>query len=420
MQFINDSSTSCCGYESELEYHEIERYSRQLLTGQHWGVSHQVKLRHATVLIVGAAIPYLAGAGIGTLQIVDDDVVELPNLHRQGILHRNNLGHRKAASAAQAVQCLSPHTTVKAFEGRITPDTISLYLQQEVGEDQSMKKTPISCVVDCSDNPYTRYTLNDACFFHKIPLVSASAIGSSAQLTVFDYTECCYRCLFPYNNATVPAANCNDHGVWGPVPGLIGTAAAMECLKVVGGFGEPLYHHTLVYQADTGEAQRYRKPSKSRKNCFLCGESPILHTLQDTKDNLKGLLSCKNSMAKDTDTVKKIPHVSAKDYQRVRMMHTPHILLDVRNSAQFQLVHLPHSLHLPLNELLQHQSVPSLLQNVLEGNETPVYVLCRRGIASATAVRHLQIIWPEKSNLYHIEGGLDAWRTNVDPSFPKY
>jgi rhodanese-related sulfurtransferase len=244
--------------------------------------------------------------------------------------------------------------------------------------------------------------------------------------------------LFPYDSTSTTTAttaqNCNDHGVWGPVPGLIGTVAAMECLKVIGGFGQPLYHHTLVYEADTAEAQRWKKPSHSRKQCLLCGVSPTIRSLRDTKENLQGLLSCNNNSGSSSDNsssanddTEMIPQVSVVDYHQVVRTRRPHVLLDVRNSAQFALVHLPNAVHLPLSELLQlsssssSASSSSLLPPSLPA-ERPVYVLCRRGIASATAVRHLRQILPvdQRDDIYHIQGGLDAWRTNVDPSFPKY
>lgn len=392
-------------YESELKPHEVERYSRQLLTGQHWTVANQISVQQAAVLIVGAGgigstvIPYLAGAGVGVLRVVDSDVVETSNLHRQGILHGGNIGASKAKSAAQAVAAMNPHVNVEAHDDRITPDTILNYLDDR-----------IRCVVDCSDNPFTRYTLNDACYFQKVPLVSASAIGSSAQITVFDFSECCYRCLYPNHSGTA-FQNCNDNGVWGPVPGLIGTAAAMECLKVIGRFGSPLYHHTLVYQADTAEAKRWRKPAKSRKECCLCGDAPTIQSLQDTKDDLAALLSCDVANADKDD----LPHVSVREYKTIRESRRPHVLLDVRNVAQFQLVHLPNSTNVPLKDIVQSPSILGSLDA-----DVPIFVICRRGIASAIALKHLKQILPENTRIHHIQGGLDSWRRDIDPLFPKY
>jgi molybdopterin/thiamine biosynthesis adenylyltransferase/rhodanese-related sulfurtransferase len=511
----SSTSSAPCSFVSDLQSHEIERYSRQLLMAttttttndssssfsSTWGVVNQVAIQKATVLVVGAGgigstvIPYLAGAGVGMLRIVDDDVVETTNLHRQGILHRGEhiIGTSKAISAAAAVQSMNPHVIVEPVVGRVTPDTMDGYLW--VDNDDTTKNTvvqpqKISCVVDCSDNPYTRYTLNDACYYHQIPLVSASAIADAAQLTVFGYGIggdndnennrqgcCCYRCLFPYDArkaaGTAPAPNCNDHGVWGPVPGMIGTMAAMECLKVIGRFGQPLFHHVLSYEAGTAEFRRWKKPKTSRRSCSLCGTAPTLTNWRDTAENLHGLLSCGNhraAAAADQDETERLPQVTVQEYDRCR--HDPHWLLDVRNTAQFQLVHLPHAVHVPLLDLLRlpttattlqsssstllssllsllsSSSSPSLLRQaaaaaaavstteqsqdddnndkkeVQQEQPLPIYVLCRRGVASAQAVRHLRQILPldcrQRDEIYHITGGLDAWRSQVDPTFPKY
>ena len=405
-------STSSPSFVSDLQSHEIERYSRQLLMASTttttssdssssfsptWGVINQVAIQKATVLVVGAGgigntvIPYLAGAGVGRLRIVDDDVVETTNLHRQGILHRgeNIIGTYKAISAAAAVQAMNPHVIVQPVVGRVTPDTVDGYLRVNDNDDDDDDDTAttaatknivkISCVVDCSDNPYTRYTLNDACFYHQIPLVSASAIGDAAQLTVFGNNGgggcddsnnnnekknhqqgcCCYRCLFPYDTAkaagTAPAPTCNDHGVWGPVPGMIGTMAAMECLKVIGRFGQPLFHHVLSYEAGTAEFRRWKKPKVSRRSCSLCGTAPTLTNWRDSAENLHGLLSC------DKNETERVPQVTVQEYDRRR--HDPHWLLDVRNTAQFQLVHLPHAVHVPLSDLLRLRLPTTTLQS---------------------------------------------------------
>jgi rhodanese-related sulfurtransferase len=252
--------------------------------------------------------------------------------------------------------------------------------------------------------------------------------------------------------------------------------AAMECLKVIGRFGQPLFHHVLSYEAGTAEFRRWKKPKTSRRSCCLCGTAPTLTNWRDTADNIRGLLSCGNhhsaaAAADDQNAKERLPQVTVQEYDR-RRHHNPHWLLDVRNTAQFQLVHLPHAVHVPLLDLLRlpttattlqsssstllssllsllsSSSSPSLLRQaaaaaaavstteqsqdddnndkkeVQQEQPLPIYVLCRRGVASAQAVRHLRQILPldcrQRDEIYHITGGLDAWRSQVDPTFPKY
>ena len=216
----------------QLSPKEIERYSRQLLIAGGFGVKGQLKLLSSSVLIIGAGgigstvILYLAASGVGKLTIVDFDSVDVSNLHRQVIHRSTDVDLNKAESARRAVKDLNPLIQCEIVK---TPLTDSNALQLVSQHD---------CVVDASDNPLTRYTVNDACVIGGKPLVSGSAIGTEGQLTVYNCKGGpCYRCLYPKPSASEGSKTCADNGVLGPVPGLIGVLQAVETLKVLTDFG---------------------------------------------------------------------------------------------------------------------------------------------------------------------------------------
>jgi adenylyltransferase and sulfurtransferase len=215
-------------YEGILNPSQIERYSRQLLLQGGFGVHGQLALQNAKVLIVGAGgigstvILYLAACGVGHLSIVDFDQVDVSNLHRQVIHKTSRIGQNKAESARCAVYQLNPTIACSTVE---EPLTESNALTLVSGHD---------CIVDASDNPQTRYLINDACVLSGKPLVSGSAMGMEGQLTVYNYQGGpCYRCLYPKPNAVEGSKSCADNGVLGPVPGLIGLLQTIETIKIL-------------------------------------------------------------------------------------------------------------------------------------------------------------------------------------------
>ena len=173
-------------------------------------------------------ILYLAACGVGKLTIVDFDDVETSNLHRQVIHKAANVGLNKAESACRAVHELNPSVTCRAIKASLNYDNAMELISQH------------DCVVDASDNPQTRYLINDACVLaskstkKNIPLISGSAMGTEGQLSVYNYKSGpCYRCLYPQPNATEGCKSCADNGVLGPVPGLIGILQSLETIKVL-------------------------------------------------------------------------------------------------------------------------------------------------------------------------------------------
>ena len=235
------------GYDVEvprsLTAEQRERYSRHLLVPE-IGFEGQMKLLDAKVLLLGAGglgsptALYLAAAGVGTIGIVDDDVVDLSNLQRQVIHTNDRIGMPKVDSAEQGIQDINPGVEVVKHQTRLDASNI-----MEIIEGYDV-------IVDGVDNFPTRYLLNDASVRLKIPVVSASILGFDGQLSVFaPYEGPCYRCLYPTPPPAELAPSCGANGVLGALPGIIGVLQAIEVVKLVTGSGEPLIGRLLLYEA---------------------------------------------------------------------------------------------------------------------------------------------------------------------------
>jgi adenylyltransferase and sulfurtransferase len=497
------SSSSAPSRYSSLSNAHIERYSRQILAGV--GVEGQHKLLQAKVVVVGAGgigsscLLYLAGCGVGQLDVLDNDAVEVSNLHRQIIHSTQHCGMSKAGSAQIAVRQLNPTIRCEAIVATLTHDNAMELLER------------YDVIVDATDNPLTRYLINDAAVLlshkknEKVSVVFASAVATEAQITVFahDGTSSsdgtsretaggggCYRCLYPDPVGSVASncASCSDAGVLGPVPGLVGVLQATEVIKLVTKMGTPLTNHILQYDALSCRFLRLKKPPR-RLECASCGSgaggtTTKIRSMHDSYESLRSVRGPNSSVAPCPIALAKVRNVSPQEYYPLWRQHNapgqhvvgsspehPHLLLDVREPIQYDLCHLPGSVNIPLRQL------PNRLDDVLElaaatvarparvneaidcahdDNSTPgevliIYCVCRRGIASTSAAA-LLAEWVSASQLpqhgtstvddgnlrrndgctrsrtarllnveiRNVRGGLDAWREQVDPSFPKY
>jgi sulfur-carrier protein adenylyltransferase/sulfurtransferase len=245
------------------------RYSRHLLIPE-VGEEGQQKLLDAKILLIGAgglgspASLYLAAAGVGTLGIVDDDVVDDTNLQRQIVHNEERLGTSKAESAKETIEALNPDVTVKTFKQRLTSDNIDGILDE--GWD---------VIVDGADNFPTRYLLNDASVWHDIPVVHGSIFRFEGQTTVFKPHEGpCYRCLFPEPPPPELAPSCAEGGVLGVLPGVVGSLQASEALKLVLGIGESLVGRLLLF--DALETTFTEVTLRRDASCPVCGDSPTI------------------------------------------------------------------------------------------------------------------------------------------------
>ena len=260
--------------ESSLEPEQVARYSRHLLIPE-IDEPGQVRLLESRVLLVGAgglgspAALYLAAAGVGTLGIVDADVVDASNLQRQVIHSTEWLGEPKVASAKRTLEALNPDVEIVAYRERLTSENVDRILDD--GWD---------VIVDGADNFPTRYLVNDASVWRGLPVVHGSIYRFEGQVTVFSPgTGPCYRCLFPQPPPPELAPSCAEGGVLGVLPGVVGSLQANEALKLVLGIGEPLVGRLLLYDAlgpSFTEVQIRRDPA-----CPVCGDEPTIRDYID-------------------------------------------------------------------------------------------------------------------------------------------
>ena len=392
----------------------IERYSRQMILSNGFGVAGQQKLLSSSVLVIGAggigstALLYLASSGIGRLGIVDFDSVEVSNLHRQVIHATNRVGWNKALSACATLRDLSPTVECVAYTEELTHENVQALVNS------------YDCVVDCSDNPRTRYLINDACVIEGKPLVSGSSVGFEGQLTVYNSSRSdkspCYRCLYPRPSATAGCRACSDAGVLGPVPGLIGILQSIEVLKLLTNHGDLMDRRLLMYDSMSSSFMNIRKPPNQPK-CPVCGPNPTIKTMAESNESLLATAGPKRDAL--PPPLPKDLEVTCLEFQREWENSNSIILLDVRVKEQFDICSIPGSIHIPLEEL------PNRLADVeaLSKSSKVVYCICRRGFRSIDAVTILQEGRPSHPGIHsvkNIEGGLDQWRETVDNSFPKY
>jgi len=259
---------------TELSDIQLERYARHVILDE-VGEAGQARLLASRVLVIGAGglgsplLLYLAAAGVGTLGILDDDVVELSNLQRQVVHTTRNIGRPKVTSAAETIAAINPEVKVEAEAVRLTSanaaDLVARY----------------DLVADGSDNFATRYLLNDACYLAKKPLVSAALLRFDAQLSVFKAhlgpPHPCYRCLFPEAPPEDLIPRCDQAGIFGALAGSVGALQATEVLKELLGLGESLSGRLLIYDGLATEIRTIRIPRDPA--CRLCGPQADIHDL---------------------------------------------------------------------------------------------------------------------------------------------
>lgn len=381
----------------ELTQEEILRYSRHLLIPE-VGMEGQQKLKAASVLIVGTGglgSPlglYLAAAGIGRIGLVDYDVVDPSNLQRQIIHGSRQLGQLKVESARQRMQDLNPFIQVDVFN-----EVFSAQNARQVADG-------FDILVDGSDNFPTRYLLNDLAVLTGRPYVYGSIFRFEGQVSVFDARRgACYRCLFPEPPPPGMVPSCAEGGVFGVLPGTVGTLQAIEVIKLVLGIGEPLIDKLLLYDALDASLQTVHL----RKNpkCRVCGSHPDITQLIDyeafcgvpTRDMHAGLAGG------DWD-------IEPLEVLRRLQAGEPVQLVDVRDPVELQISSLPGALHIPLSHLPQR--VGEL------DDSKPIILFCRTGVRSVRALRLLAA--QGFTNLYSLKGGINAWAEQIDPSMYRY
>jgi len=377
-----------------LPVEELQRYARHLMLPE-VGLEGQQRLRAARVLCVGAGglgspvMLYLAAAGVGTLGLVDFDVVDATNLQRQIIHATPDVGRGKLESAAQKLRALNPHVALRLFETRLSSENALDIVRQ------------FDLVVDGSDNFATRYLVNDACVLTGRPDVYGSVFRFDGQASVLAAREGpCYRCLYPEPPPPGLVPSCAEGGVLGILPGLVGVIQATEAVKLVLGRGEPLVGRLLLVDA---LAMRFRELKVRRsQDCPVCGPRPTITALQDYEAfcGVRG---------EEAPPGAEVPEIQVEELKRRLDAGEDLLLLDVREPHEYQICNLG-GLLVPPSEL------PRRIHELDSSREIVAY--CRSGPRSARAVALLrQAGFRRVSNL---AGGILAWAARVDPRMPRY
>lgn len=354
------------------------------------GVAGQQRIRAARVLLIGAgglgapAALYLAAAGVGTLGIVEFDVVDASNLQRQIIHTTAGVGSSKARSAASAITALNPHVEVIRHEERL--DAANALRLME-GWD---------VVVDGTDNFPTRYLVGDACALLGIPLVHGAVLHSVGQVGVFDAARGpCHRCLHPQPPPPGSVPSCAQAGVLGVLPGIIGTMQAAEALKLIVGGGEPLIGRLLLLDA-WGAGVR-EVPVAKRPDCLLCGPSPTITSLEAVEDTC----AAPEPAERNEETMNTI--TASELRARIAAGEKPgraYTLLDVREADEIAAMPVEGAVHIPLGEVIERAGE-------LDADKETI-VTCQGGVRSKKAIEALQAAGYAGA-LTNLEGGARAW-----------
>jgi len=379
-----------------LSNDEILRYSRHLIMPE-VTLEGQKKLKGARVLCVGAGglgsplALYLAAAGVGTLGIVDFDVVDFTNLQRQILHHTRDVGRRKLDSAVEKLEAVNPFVNIERFDTLLdSSNAIGIFRDFDM-------------VADGTDNFATRYLVNDACVLTGKPNVYASIFRFEGQASIFAAPDGpCYRCLYPTPPPPGLVPSCAEGGVLGVLPGLLGVIQATEVIKLILGTGEPLIGRLLLVDALD---MRFRE-LKVRKNpeCPVCGASPTIRELVDYQEfcGIRGEESAK-------DKAQNVPEIQPEELKRRLDAGESLFVLDVREPHEYAICHLGGHL-IPLGEL------PNRVHELDSSREIVVH--CKGGIRSAKAIDLLRQYGFQRT--LNLAGGILAWSDKVDPSIPKY
>jgi adenylyltransferase/sulfurtransferase len=376
---------------------EIKRYSRHLIMPE-VGVDGQRKLKAAKVLCVGAGglgspvAMYLAAAGVGTLGLVDFDIVDFSNLQRQILHGTSDVGRSKLASAQDRLHDLNPEITIQTHNLALSSENALKLFE------------PYDIVVDGTDNFPTRYLVNDACVLLGKPNAYGSIFRFEGQASVFATKDGpCYRCLYPEPPPPGLVPSCAEGGVLGVLPGVIGTIQAMETLKLILGVGEPLIGRFLIFDA---LRMRFRE-LKLRKDldCPVCGTHPTVTKLIDY-DQFCGIAPA----APEPVTVNTQTDITAAELKERLDRGDRLKIVDVREPNEYQINQIPGSVLIPLGDVVKRQGE-------LDPNDE-IVVHCKSGGRSAKAASFLRSAGFKR--VLNLKGGILDWIDKVDPSQPKY
>ena len=383
-----------------LSPEEVLRYSRHLIMPE-VAMGGQRKLKAARVLLVGTGglgSPlglYLAAAGVGTIGLVDFDVVDVTNLQRQVLYGTSDIGRPKLDAAAERLRDVNPHVQIIPHELRLTSENALQILES------------YDVVVDGTDNFPTRYLVNDACVLLGKPNVYGSIFRFEGQVSVFFAEKGpCYRCLFPEPPPPGLVPSCAEGGVLGVLPGIVGAVQALETIKLILGAGEPLIGRLLLFDA---LALRWRE-LKLRKNpdCPVCGERRTVTGLVDYEE-FCGVPQAFAAEAAERDG---LVEITASELDARLSNGEAITIIDVREAHEWEIANLERydARLIPLGQFAERMHELNSADQIV--------VHCRSGVRSAKAFRQLHAAGFRR--IWNLKGGILAWSDEVDPTLPRY
>lgn len=385
---------------ADLSLDEVRRYSRHLIIPD-VGMTGQKRLKNARVLCVGAgglgspALMYLAAAGVGTLGIIDFDVVDESNLQRQIIHGQSDIGRSKAESARDSVREINPHVDVILHTERLdSSNVMEIFAQYDL-------------IVDGTDNFATRYLVNDACVFLNKPYVWGSIYRFDGQASVF-WAEHgpCYRCLYPEPPPPGMVPSCAEGGVLGVLCASIGSIQVTEAIKLITGIGDSLLGRLMVYDALEMDYRQVR--IRKDPDCAVCGPNPSVTKLIDYEAFCGVISDAAADAARDST-------ISVHDLKRMideRAAGTrDFVLIDVREPIEWEIVTIDGSEFIPKGEFLDGSALEKL------PSDKPLVLFCKVGARSAEA---LAMAKGAGFDAVHVGGGINAWVSQIEPEKPNY
>ena len=386
---------------ADLSVEEVMRYSRHIIIPE-VAMDGQKRLKNARVLAIGAGglgspvLVYLAAAGVGTIGVVDFDVVDESNLQRQIIHGQSDVGRPKAESARDSIREINPHVDVVLHQERLDSTNV-----MDIFADYDL-------IVDGTDNFATRYLVNDAAVLLGKPYVWGSIFRFDGQASVF-WAEHgpCYRCLYPEPPPPGMVPSCAEGGVLGVMAGTMGTIQANEAIKLITGVGEPLLGSLLVYDALETSFRKVR--IRKDPECAVCGKNPTVTELIDY-DAFCGTVSQEAADAARDSTISVLELKDKLD--RRERGEEDFVLIDVREPAEFEIVSIPGAVLIPKNEFLMGDALSQLPQ------DRPIVLHCKVGGRSAEVLAVVKAAG--FADAVHVGGGVVAWVSQVEPDKPTY
>ena len=387
--------------EENLDLEEYRRYGRQMLIPE-IGKPGQLLLKQSSVLVIGVGglgcpcIAYLAGAGIGTLGLVDADTIELSNSHRQ-ILHTSaHIDHYKVDSARTYVKDLNNHVNVRTYPFNLTASNAV-----DIVKDYDI-------VLDCTDNQSTRYLISDACVSLSKPLVSGSALKTEGQLAVYNFQGGpCYRCLFPCPTVAELVQTCGEAGILGPVVGIIGVMQALETIKIIcwstRQTQSPYVPTLTLFSAWDMPQWRTVKLRRKKPQCVACG---IEHSTDLVKRLAQEPTCAINTVVIDNAADSRVERIEPSKVLQASHEYT---IIDVRSHTEYGIVNIPNSINVPMDTIDDYSP---------ESDHQSLLIVCRTGKDSLNAAQMLSHKFP-KLVVRDLRGGLQGLAT-VDSNFPIY